>query len=207
MAAGIAQVVEKFSEPQYFVAQIKSAKILRLVRALSRSRTLSCSLGQPLSCGKSKFQTRSSDRRRRPPPPSLRSHGPRRCCECRRKAKLGHPLSSFGCSPFAFAEEMGRKRERESEQTNGHGRGRGRQSGPNICSRSRVVGASIATTSTEESSCSVRFYAVREKGREEDFSMLKSELSHPAPKAAICGLGSADSPLGFSTPLTLTRAG
>ena len=205
MAAGIAQVVEKFSEPQYFVAQIKSAKILRLVRALSRSRTLSCSLGQPLSCGKSKFQTRSSDRRRRPPPPSLRSHGPRRCCECRRKAKLGHPLSSFGCSPFAFAEEMGRKRERESEQTNGHGRGR--QSGPNICSRSRVVGASIATTSTEESSCSVRFYAVREKGREEDFSMLKSELSRPAPKAAICGLGSADSPLGFSTPLTLTRAG
>ena len=170
MAAGIAQVVEKFSEPQYFVAQIKSAKILRPVRALSRSRTLSCSLGQPLSCGKSKFQTRSSDRRRRPPPPSLRSHGPRRCCECRRKAKLGHPLSSFGCSPFAFVrlerrgergtEERGEEK-RESEQTNGRGRGRGRQSGPNICSRRRRRLYCYPIYCSVESSCSVRFYAVR----------------------------------------------
>ena len=114
------------------------------------------------------------------------SHGPRRCCECRRKAKLGHPLSSFGCSPFAFVrlerrgergrEERGEER-RESEQTNGRGRGRGRQSGPNICSRRRrrlycynIYCRVIVLSKILRRPMIIK----RRREREEDISMLKS---------------------------------
>ena len=81
------------------------------------------------------------------------SHGPRRCCECRRKAKLGHPLSSFGCSPFAFGR-LERRGERGREERRG---GRANRltaaavaTAGNLVpiSAAAVVGASIAATTS-----------------------------------------------------------